>query len=794
MIINAAIDAYVDSANPTTNFARETRMLISGSTMYGFLYFGLPFPPGAVITEATLTLYPRGIWTGDNHLHIERVTAAWSESQLTWANQPGVTVTNAATLDVNYGGGDLTPIQIDVKAMIQDVSNGNPWYGFRIRTDDAQRQLFAAGAPVITPTLTPTTLVSTLTVTYVLPPDPPSNLHPADNQAVDGQYLTVGWQTPLGEQVASQVQTDNDSTFASPTFDSGWVSNFMQQYALSSANGFPGVNNGDTVYWRVRVKNAAGVISGWSTVGVFHRDAVGVLTLSSPSGVVNDLTPDIIWSLSGGTDYLDPDVSNLVTNPSFETNLTGWDTTTSYWINAGGTLTRDTTAPAFGVAAAKIVTPGTLVTEGMRYASLPVVAGKSYTLSLSLKRTAGTGTVRIGIGHSSVGQGSITITPTSSYARYSVSFTATATGTAQIGIGPSGTAAMTLFVDGVRVVQNPVQSRWQAEVFQRGERLWEAHGTTETTVEIPAGIMLGATGTAVNNLPPPGTLADYLVRLKVWDSAYRLDDSYLQQESTFHFVNSGGANAINNLAVAAISPGAPGVKVTWTAVASSYDFFALTVDDVQVAPRSRVADCIDTDPTRPAPPSGQTNFRVNYWHSVPRKAHIYEIQGVKGVGSPPVLTHSTGNARVTYTPMPLGIWLVPTDIDTVLGVAFGTDISNAGYNPVMIAGDEAGDISIGESAAVYSPLDSRVSVRVVENVRGYEGSISGILVTQLDRDQFLKLRAREQPLSLLIGDLVIPIQMVNATVTPTPAPGDLQYNVSFSFFQVGPPWPVAWGT
>lgn len=587
MIAKVAIDTYVDSVNPNTNYSRSTRIAIAGSTKYGLLYFPLALPVNAVILTASLRLWPRGAWTGDNHIHVERITSTWSESKVCWNNQPTVTTTHAASATITDEG-DLTPIDIDVAALIQDVADGtSPWYGLRIRTDDGLVYFYGQGDPLL---LSGNTLGAELTVTFTTAPNPPSNLFPDDNSAIDGQYLTVSWgwnNTSRPGQTFSQVQTSDTTDFTSPDFDSGYVANINRSYDLSAANGFAGVADGETVYWRVRVKNDAGVASDWSQTAQFHRNAFGTLTIDSPIGEIHDLSPNVVWHTTGSP-----------------------------------------------------------------------------------------------------------------------------------------------------------QTRWEVELYSHiGSVInleWTASGTTETEVEIPAGLVLGPNGLELpppyvpRHVGPPIILYDYIIRLKVWDSLSRVGNSYLEAETTFNFSNNGGAFTIDNLAVAPVEVGSPGVKIEWTADIDDYDFFALVVDGVQVAPRMRTTDAA----TGEAAPPGMTLFRINYWHSLPRVDHTYEIQGVVTVSEQ--RWHSIDNAEIIYKPQPVGVWLMPTDIDTVLGVAFGTDLTNDGYNPVMLAGVDGPDFSIGESAAIYSPLDSRISVRIVESVRGYEGSVSGILLSALDRDQFLK--------------------------------------------------------
>lgn len=75
---------------------------------------------------------------------------------------------------------------------------------------------------------------------------------------------------------------------------------------------------------------------------------------------------------------------NLISNPSFETDLSDWINWTG-----GLTFTRDTTEHAYGVASAKCVTPGGSPAEGVS-AHPQVEASAEYTFAISVKAPAGT--------------------------------------------------------------------------------------------------------------------------------------------------------------------------------------------------------------------------------------------------------------------------------------------------------------------------------------------------------------------------------------------------------------------
>ena len=93
-------------------------------------------------------------------------------------------------------------------------------------------------------------------------------------------------------------------------------------------------------------------------------------------------------------DYDPSTRTNLVTNPSFETNTTGWSTSVpAYHLNSGAVLSRVTpTVAQSGSYVGQIVTPGSAAAEGVAYAfsGYTFLAGTAYTLSMRVMASAST--------------------------------------------------------------------------------------------------------------------------------------------------------------------------------------------------------------------------------------------------------------------------------------------------------------------------------------------------------------------------------------------------------------------
>lgn len=93
-------------------------------------------------------------------------------------------------------------------------------------------------------------------------------------------------------------------------------------------------------------------------------------------------------------DYDPSTRTNLVTNPSFETNTTGWSTSVpAYHLNSGAVLTRVApTVVQSGSYVGQIVTPGSAAAEGVAYAfsGYTFLAGTAYTLSMRVMANSAT--------------------------------------------------------------------------------------------------------------------------------------------------------------------------------------------------------------------------------------------------------------------------------------------------------------------------------------------------------------------------------------------------------------------
>lgn len=106
----------------------------------------------------------------------------------------------------------------------------------------------------------------------------------------------VGAGIPAGATITA-VASGTSATISAAATATGTPS-------VTITRAYAGVADGATVFWRVRMQDAAGLWSGWSAAATFRRDDKGTLAVSNPpSGTpkVEDTTPPIIWTFTGET-------------------------------------------------------------------------------------------------------------------------------------------------------------------------------------------------------------------------------------------------------------------------------------------------------------------------------------------------------------------------------------------------------------------------------------------------------------------------------------------------------------
>jgi hypothetical protein len=300
--ITAGHDTSTVSTNPNLASPRDSALglwnTFSGTTRYTYIYFPLPVGlPGTTVASASITGLAYG--TTSATIRVRLITGSWSDATATYNHPPPV---GSALVDTAITAATVgQAVTFDVSSLLQSVSSGQAWYGFRFEAVTAGTaftfQSFESG--YATPWV--------LTINTSDAPETPQSLVP--NGTVVAQAKPVlscdftdngGVSTDMG---AIQVQIDPAQNAVTPAYDSTMVASTLPVFDLSSpptgAPAYAGLGSGSTTYWRVRVQDTSGIPSGWSDwAGFTYRPQPTLTVLTPAAGVLWDPTSDIIASTS----------------------------------------------------------------------------------------------------------------------------------------------------------------------------------------------------------------------------------------------------------------------------------------------------------------------------------------------------------------------------------------------------------------------------------------------------------------------------------------------------------------
>jgi hypothetical protein len=350
-----AVACTVSAGEPTVNQDNKPHLGIRTAGLgdaFAYLYFPRPFALNATIISAKIKFYTFAMTTGTHTLTFQRLNQAWSASKVTWNTRPTNLIDG--TKDVVKTGvlADKVEWEVDITDWLQTVSSGGAWQGVQIKSaESVARYIYSEINPAAA-------YRPRLEVTWVDPPATPTGLAPAGGRTVGlpkpvvrAIYFDVSGTSALQ---AIQVQINATDVWTSPTFDSGTVLTSVPELNLAST-AYAGLADGSTTFWRVRLQDAAGQWSPWSSSTSFRYDTKGTLTLTNPpSGTptVEDTTPPIIWTFTGETQSA---YQIVITHVANGVEIRDWDS---------GKIT--STAVSVTVPEGKILSPSTTYSVTVR--------------------------------------------------------------------------------------------------------------------------------------------------------------------------------------------------------------------------------------------------------------------------------------------------------------------------------------------------------------------------------------------------------------------------------------------
>lgn len=299
----ARYSSWYRSDNPTFvfyNYRTYMALRSSGPAMQSVVYFTNPFTlPKMSVVSAKLrfTMVGGTTNTGTRSISIQRLGRGVNFTKMTYNTRPTVFAGTTKSVSTTGPLGDRHVFEFDVTSDMQAIASGAPFYGWIVTTT----------APfVISLHAHNSKYPPQLVMNYTIPPTMPKELSPSAGRVVGlaKPYVTFSYFDSSGsdEFSAVRLQTSPSSGFGTISWDSGTVLTGGAGLELSTTN-YPGATEGVPVFYRVMVRNMAGVWSSWSTPTsfVYQRHPTIAITNPTPGGTFSDPTPTIGWTYSSPT-------------------------------------------------------------------------------------------------------------------------------------------------------------------------------------------------------------------------------------------------------------------------------------------------------------------------------------------------------------------------------------------------------------------------------------------------------------------------------------------------------------
>jgi hypothetical protein len=137
-------DAYINRNNPNLNLGADENMFVHyWGGKYGLVRFDAASIAGQAVNGATLNLYLNDI-ANNGIIRVYAITSSWSESTVTWNNQPPNEGIEVAVVELSTSD-EGSVISIDVIDVVERWADGSlADAGFLIYTDDSIKAYFDA--------------------------------------------------------------------------------------------------------------------------------------------------------------------------------------------------------------------------------------------------------------------------------------------------------------------------------------------------------------------------------------------------------------------------------------------------------------------------------------------------------------------------------------------------------------------------------------------------------------------------------------------------------------------------
>jgi large repetitive protein len=131
----ASADSYVNEASASTNSGTATTLEVrsaSAGDRRTFVQFSLAscaIPANALVTAASLKLYMNSAPTASRTYEARAVSASWTETGITWTNQPAVSgsITSSVSTGTTSNVTLTWTITADVQAFLDGTTTNSGW-------------------------------------------------------------------------------------------------------------------------------------------------------------------------------------------------------------------------------------------------------------------------------------------------------------------------------------------------------------------------------------------------------------------------------------------------------------------------------------------------------------------------------------------------------------------------------------------------------------------------------------------------------------------------------------------
>lgn len=279
-----------------------------GTAREAVLWFANPFTKtGANVVKATLRLRTRAMPSASRTVGVGLITSGLRFGNMTYNNRPSAN--GALVYSTTNGTYPLNGTwDIDVTPLLQRVADGAAFGGLLVMMQGSTAAQFQGN---MGGGLTPQLIVE-----HTQAPLAPDSLAPSSGRTVGIPQPTLRWDfyDHAGENdlQSVQVQLATTSAFTNVLWDSGEVPTHWctMNLALPQTNAAGGTTTAPAAaanavtWWRVRNRDTSGLWSAWSLPASFKYVTKPKVVLNNPSTdgmTINDPTPTIDWTYSGGT-------------------------------------------------------------------------------------------------------------------------------------------------------------------------------------------------------------------------------------------------------------------------------------------------------------------------------------------------------------------------------------------------------------------------------------------------------------------------------------------------------------